>query len=180
MIGIDDSFLAARERLGQHKLDERWEGEWHFVNPPRSWHTFLNSEVFWTLTILARERGLVGSCEATGLFAAEDDWRIPDQLYCRPEHISDAGVTSAELVIELRSPGDDSYAKLPFYAACGVAEVLIIHEDRRVELYRRHDGIMIQAELADGSARSETLGCSFTRVEGPRLRISWDGGTTEV
>lgn len=181
LLGIDESFLAARERQGQHKLDERWEGEWHLVNPPRSWHTFLNSALFRVLVVLAEQRGLVGSCEATGLFAAEDDWRIPDQVHCRPEDVSEAGVSSAELVVEVRSPGDESYAKLAFYAARGVEEVLIVHEDRRVELYRcREDGALVQIEQADGSARSEILGCTFNRIAGPRLRVTWDGGAAEI
>lgn len=181
LLGLEESFLAARERMGQHKLDERWEGEWHLVNPPRSWHTFVNSELFLVLMALAKQRGLIGSCEATGLFAAEDDWRIPDQLFCRPADVTDAGVTSAELVVEVHSPGDDSYAKLGFYADRSVHEVVILHEDRRVELYRRRDdGTMTQVEQADGSARSETLGCTFTRVDGPLLRVTWEASTAEV
>jgi len=181
LLGLNESFLVERERRGQNKLDERWEGEWHLVNPPRSWHNLLNSELFWVLTVLARQRLLVGSCEAMGVFAAKDDWRIPDQLFCRPEDVTDEGVSSAELVVEVRSPGDDSYAKLPFYAARGVSEVLIVQESRRVELYRRReDATMVQVEQPDGSARSQTLGCSFTAVDGPRLRITWDGGSAEV
>jgi len=181
LLGVGESFLVARRRMGQDKLDERWEGEWHLVKPPRSWHTFLNGDIFRILVVLAERTGLVGSCEATGIFAASDDWRIPDQLYCRPAHVTDEGVTSAALVVELRSPGDDSYAKLPFYATRQVAEALIVHEDRRVELYRRRDdGTMVQVEQADGSARSDTLGCTFTTVDGPRLRIAWDGGSAEV
>ena len=98
----------------------------------------------------------MGSCEATGLFAAADDWRI-------------------------RSPGDDSYAKLGFYGARGVGEVLIVDEDRRPELYRRRtDGAMTQVEQEDGSARRDTLGCTFTCAPGPKLRITWNGGTAEV
>jgi len=180
LIGLDEAFLAARESKGLHKLDERWEGEWHLVNPPRSWHNLLNTALFRVLVVLAEEHSLVSSCEAMGIFGAKDDWRIPDQVHCRPEHVTDAGVSSAELVVEVRSPGDDSYAKLPFYAARGIAEVLIVHEDRRVELYRRRDDTMTQVEQADGSCRSETLGCTFTCVDGPRLRISWDGGTAEL
>jgi len=97
-------------------------------------HNLLNSGLFRVLVILAERRGLVGSSEATGVFAAEDEWRVSDQVHCRPDDLIDAGITSAELVVEVRSKGDDSYAKLPFYAAQGVTEVLIVHEDRRVEL----------------------------------------------
>jgi len=181
LLGVDEGFLAERERLGQHRLDECWEGEWHLVNPPRMWHNLLNSGLFRVLVILGERRGLVGSCEATGVFAADDDWRVPDQVHCRPDDLIEAGVTSAELVVEVRSPGDDSYAKLPFYAARGVTEVLIVHEDRRVELYRRRDDVtMVQIEHPDGSATSDVLGCTFTRVDGPRLLVTWDDGSAEL
>lgn len=181
LLDVDEAFLAERERLGQHKLDECWEGEWHLVNPPRAWHNLLNTDLFVLLLPLARRRGMVSTCEAMGMFAAENDWRIPDQVHCQVDHVTDAGVVSAQLVVEVRSPGDDSYAKLPFYAARGVAEALIVHEDRRVELYRlRDDGAMVQVEQADGSARSDVLGCTFTRVEGPRLRVTWDGGSADL
>ena len=181
LLDIDEAFLAERERRGQHKLDECWEGEWHLVHPPRSWHNVLNTELFLVLGPLAKRRGLVGVCESMGVFAAEKDWRIPDQTFCRPEDVTDAGVSSAELVVEVLSKGDDSYAKLPFYAARGVTEVLIVHEDRRVELYRhRDDGTMVQVEQPDGASRSDTLGCTLTLVEGPRLRITWEGGSAEL
>lgn len=181
LLDVDEAFLAERERRGQHKLDECWEGEWHLVNPPRSWHNLLNTALFRVLVPLAEGQGLVGVCESMGLFAAEKDWRIPDQTYCRPDDVIDAGVTSAELVVEVRSSGDDSYAKLPFYAARGVREALIVHEDRRAELYRRReDGNMVQVEQANGSAFSDVLGCTFAVVDGPRLRVTWDGGAAEV
>ena len=181
LLDVDEAFLAERERRGQHKLDECWEGEWHLVNPPRSWHNLLNTALFRVLVPLADGRGLVGTCESMGMFAADNDWRIPDQLYCRSGDIGDAGVTSADLVVEVRSPGDDTYAKLPFYAGRAVDEVLIVHEDRRVELYRlREDGAMVQVEQADGSARSDVLGCTFTQVEGPRLRVTWESGSADL
>ncbi len=34
---------------------------------------------------------------------------------------------TADLVVEVRSPDDESYAKLDFYAAKGVREVLVLH-----------------------------------------------------
>lgn len=181
LLDIDEAFLAERERLGHHKLDECWEGEWHLVNPPRTWHCLLDSALFAVLLPLGQRRGLVGACDALGLFAGEKDWRVPDQIHCRPSDLTDAGVTSAAFVVEVRSPDDDSYAKLPFYAARGVTEALIVHEDRRVELYRlREDGALVRVEHPDGSASSDVLGCTFTRVEGPRLRVTWDDGSAEL
>src|SRR5688572_24375904 len=115
-----------------------------------------------------------------GLFGADDDWRVPDQVYARPEATyGDAGMARAELVVEIRSPGDDSYLKLPFYAE-RVREVLVLHRDRTPELFRGLDRV---APGADGSVRSEALGVTFTPVvtdDGARLRITWDDGTAEV
>ena len=59
--------------------------------------------------------------------------------------------------------------------------MLIVQEDRRAELYRlREDRTMVQVEQADGSARSDVLGCTFTQVEGPRLRVTWEDGSADL
>jgi Uma2 family endonuclease len=42
-----------------------------------------------------------------------------------------AGRTLAALVIEIVSPGDESWEKLPYYAARGVDEVLIVSPEER-------------------------------------------------
>jgi Uma2 family endonuclease len=42
-----------------------------------------------------------------------------------------------DAVIEIRSPDDETYEKLPFFVALGVAEVIVIDRDaKRVEIYR--------------------------------------------
>jgi Uma2 family endonuclease len=169
--------LDRRRRLDIDRQDERWEGEWHFVNPPKLWHPRLNSDMFVVLTPPARARGLVAYCESTGVFAHAEDWRVPDQAYARPDQEIEEGLTGAELVVEIRSPDDESYAKLPFYAARGITEALIVHRDRRFELYR------LSAEgryepVEDG--RSTVLAVTVATVEGPRLRITWSDGSAEV
>ncbi len=170
--------VGQRRRLGLDRQDERWQGEWHFVNPPKLWHPRLNSEMFVALAPRARDAGLVPYCEATGLFAdLENDWRIPDQVYARPEQEINEGLTGAELVVEVRSPGDESYAKLPFYAARGVTEAMIVHRDRRFDLYRLGDDGGYQT-VEDG--RCSVLGVTFRTVEGQKLRIEWSGGSAEV
>jgi Uma2 family endonuclease len=173
---IDD-----RRRLGIDKRDECWAGEWHLVNPPKRWQTRLGFDLAHVLGPLAEARGLEPVGEG-GIFGAANDWRVPDQVYARPEDGIDEGHVSAELVVEIRSPGDDSYRKLGFYAARGVGEVLILHEDRRVELFRLgDDGVLTPvAPHDDGTVACEALGVTFTTVAGPRLRVAWDGGCAEV
>lgn len=179
---VTDAVLEHRRRLGIDKRDERWEGEWHLVNPPKVWHVSLGLDLVFALRPLAEARGLRAYAEG-GIFGADNDWRIPDQMYARPDSLyGDAGWTTAELVVEIRSPGDDSYKKLPFYASRGVREVLILHENRRVELYRpdRHGDMALVQPDEDGRVRCETLGTTLATVPGPLLRITWDGGSVQV
>lgn len=173
---VTDDLLEHRRRLGIDKSDECWAGEWHIVNPPKDWHSTLQFDLAVALAPVIAALGLKGGME-NGVFGADDDFRVPDLVVARPEDTyGDAGKVRAELVVEIRSPGDDSYLKLPFYAE-RVREVLILHQDRTPELYRGTDRVESEA---DGSVRSEALGVAFTPVEGPTLRITWDGGSAEV
>jgi Uma2 family endonuclease len=177
LVNVPESLVDERRRLGIDKQDERWEGEWHFVNPPKRWHPRLNADLFLVVAPLARRRGLDPYGDSTGIFAdLELDWRVPDQAYATPEQGIEEGLTGAALVVELRSPGDETYAKLPFYAARGVNEVLVVHEHRQFELYRLREGHYERAE--DGT--SNVLSVTFETVHGPRLRVTWDSGTAEV
>lgn len=97
--------LERRRRLGLDKQDERWAGEWRLVNPPRRWHARLNSDMFRVLAPRAEARGLSPYCESTGVFEDVDtNWRVPDQVYARPDQEIDEGVAGAELVVGIRSP----------------------------------------------------------------------------
>lgn len=181
LTNANESLLEERRRLGIDHHDECWEGEWHLVNPPKRWHPRLQARLIVALAPLAEAAGLEPYGDSLGVFAASDDFRVPDLAFVHPADGFDDGVRSAALVIELRSPGDESYQKLPFYASRGIAEVFIIHEDRRVELYRlRDDGEMIQVESEDGGVRSAVLRCALHTVDGPAVRISWAGGTADV
>src|SRR5262245_18459370 len=177
---VTERVIDDRRRLGIDRRDERWAGVWHLVNPPKRWHEKLNAALVRALGPRADELG-IEVCGASRVFGASNDWRVPDQVYARPEDGRDEGVASAELVVEIRSPNDDSYRKLPFYASRGVAEVLIVHEDRHVQLFRL-DGRGEMAMVVPGPAgvRCEALGVTFATVAGPRLRITWAGGAAEV
>ncbi|MGD9531154.1 Uma2 family endonuclease [Pseudonocardia sp.] len=116
-----------------------------------------------------------------GLYRAANDWRVPDQLYCRPENFSDRGAEGAELVVEVRSEGDETYRKLEFYAALGVGEVLVLHpQPRAVELFRLVEEKYVQVSpAADGAVLVETLGLRVAAASDV-LRLTWDGGSADV
>ncbi len=66
-----------------------------------------------------------------------DDYRVPDRAYLRDLDMG-TYLPTAAIVVEIVSPGDESYQKFGFYFARGVEEVLIVDPQRRtVEWYAR-------------------------------------------
>lgn len=180
LLEVPEAMLAERRRLGLDGRDEMWNKVLHLVPPPGGPHQRLGSQLFLVLAPLAERHGLVPSYE-TGLFRADDDYRVPDQLYCRPEHQSDRGAERAELVVEIRSKGDETYDKIGFYTALGVREMLIVHpECRWVELLRAiGDRLLPVTADTDGAVRSDVLGARFATTDG-RMRITWQDGGADV
>lgn len=176
MLDVPESLLDQRRRLGLDVFDEVWEGVLHIVPPPPGEHQRLELELGSVLLAVSKRRGLVASNE-TGLFAADHDYRVPDIVVARLVNCSDRGVDgTAELVVELRSPGDESYEKLTWYAARGVAEMLVVDPaTRRFELYRNHGGAAAAVTPDDdGGVTLDTLGVRLLTLatgDGPRLRV---------
>jgi Uma2 family endonuclease len=184
MLDVPESLLDERRRLGLDVFDEVWEGVLHMVPPPSGEHQILESRMIATLIGVADRRGLVASVE-TGLFAADDDYRVPDLIAAHPAQRSRRGVDgTAELVVELRSPHDETDEKLPWYAARGVAEILVIDPPTRaIELYRSEAGEPVAvAPDPGGGVTLATLGVRLSTVltaDGPRLRIETDTAVTD-
>jgi Uma2 family endonuclease len=89
------------------------------------------------------------ACPAVAEFNLGDsgqDYPVPDGGLLR-DRVDHLFVPSAALVIEIRSPGDESWEKLPFYAAHGVDEVLIVDpQTREVHWLRRQEGGYVAIE----------------------------------
>jgi Uma2 family endonuclease len=184
MLDVPESLLDERRRLGWDVFDEVWEGVLHMVPPPSGEHQILESEMIAALLAVAKRRGLVASVE-TGLFAADDDYRVPDLVVSHPAQRSRRGVDdTAELVVELRSPHDETDEKLPWYAARGVTEILVVDPPTRaIELYRSAGGepVAVAPDSGDGVTLA-TLGVRLSTVDtddGPRLRIETDDAVTD-
>jgi Uma2 family endonuclease len=116
--------IARRRRLGQDLFDEVWEGVLHMNPAPRGAHGAIETQLTMVLGPLAKSAGLV----LTGQFnvgESEQDYRVPDLGMHR--NFSDrVWYPTAALVVEIVSPGDESFKKLDFYAGHGVEEVLIV------------------------------------------------------
>ena len=180
LLEVPEAMLAERRKLGLDRRDEVWNGVLHMVPPAGGPPQRLSAKLIRVLGPLAERHGLVSSYE-TGLFCTADDYRVPDQLYCRAEHESERGAEGAELVVEIRSEGDETYDKIGFYAGLGVCEMLIVHPDGHwVELLRSVGGRLLPVSTdADGAVRSDVLGAQFVAVAGG-LRITWEGGVAEL
>ena len=180
LLEVPEALLEARRRTGADKADEVWDGVLHMVPPASGPHRELGSELHLVLGPLARRRGL-GSRYETGLFRTADDYRVPDQLYARPEQFSQRGAEGALLVVEIRSPDDETYRKIDWYAERGVVELLVLHPaDRRFELLRNVGGRLLPVTTDEGGgARSEVLGVRFVARDG-RLHVTWEDGAAQL
>jgi Uma2 family endonuclease len=118
-----------RELLGLDHRDEVWEGTYRMVPPPSFTHQRIAEQLAELLGPLARANGLEPLIREFGL-GEPDDYRVPDGGL----HRSGAGGLwhpTAALVLEIVSPGDETWQKLPFYAAHGVDELLIVDPHKR-------------------------------------------------
>ncbi len=179
MLEVPQALLDERRAKGLDKSDEMWEGELHMVPPPSAEHQAFAVDLFLILAPRAKELGLLPWYDPTGLFrpGVDDDWRVPDQIYARPEAASARGIEgAASLVVEILSPHDETYQKLDWYASVGVGEVLVVDpRTKNVELFANRDGRMVPVE----PVVIECLGIRAETVDGV-LRLTWDGGTADI
>jgi Uma2 family endonuclease len=88
---------------------------------------------------LARAAELVPVLGAFNLDESEQDFRVPDGGLHRPGG-DEMWHPTAALVVEIVSPGDESWQKLSFYAAHEVDEVLIVDPQERSVDWLARDG----------------------------------------
>ena len=179
-VHITDAELARRRTIGLDRWDELWDGVWHLTPAPSLEHQRILDEliIFLGRHLMVGGRGILRS--GINVFRESADYRIPDLTFVASgrEHLfHEDGVRGGgpDAVIEIRSPEDETYDKLPFYAAIGTREVIVVERDtKRPEILRlagsRH--VTLQPD-ADGWLRSETMNVRFKAVEGhpPRLRV---------
>lgn len=132
-----EQLIERRRRLGLDLHDEIWEGTYHMAPAPRVRHANLDQQLAELLGPHARNAGLMVS----GAFnlGDSDNFRVPDRGLHRdldePEAVY---LATAAAVVEILSPNDETYDKLPFYAAHGVEEVLVVGPvERRVHVLVR-------------------------------------------
>jgi Putative restriction endonuclease len=122
------ALLERRKRLGQDRKDEVWEGVLHMVPAPAHRHADLAQQLAVILDAPARAAGLQPTIAEFNLGDSKDDFRVPDGGLHRPG-AAEMWHPTAALILEILSPGDEAWEKLPFYAAHHVDEILIVDPD---------------------------------------------------
>lgn len=121
------ALLERRKRLGQDRRDEVWEGVLHMVPGPRHKHATLAAQAVSLLGIHAKASRLEVTSDFN-LGDSKDDFRVPDGgLHRSPPR--GVWIATAALALEILSPDDETWEKLPFYAAHHVDEILIVDPD---------------------------------------------------
>jgi Uma2 family endonuclease len=124
-----EELLEQRRRMGADRHDEVWKGVYHMVPGPGAPHSFVAHQVSVLLDAPARAAGLyVGLEFNVGL--SKDDYRVPD-LGVHRELRTEKWVPTAAIVVEILSPTDEAWQKLPFYAEHGVDELLFVDPVKR-------------------------------------------------
>jgi hypothetical protein len=178
MIEAPQAMLDERRRRGEDRRDEMWDGLPHLQPVLDRAHQELATAFLRAADPVSEAAGLrIG--QHPRLFRSADDYRVPDQAVYRPEQMSERGLESAELVIEIRQDWDQTYEKLDFYARVGVEEVLVLHpQPRGVELLLERGGRMLPVQ-SDGRLHSDVLGM-WLQIEGDELVLTWDGGSARI
>jgi hypothetical protein len=157
-----ERLIERRGALGLDTFDEVWEGAYHVSAPVPFPHGYLDDLLARLLRPHAQAAGLISS----GPFnlCQQDDFRVPDRGLHR-EMVDATYLDTAAAVIEVLSPDDETYEKLPFYAAHGVDEIFIVEPDaRQVRIFALLAGAYTETE------RSALLGVDGTTLGGA---IQW-------
>lgn len=156
-----EALIERRRAIGADLYDEVWEGEYHLAPAPRITHAMVDARIAVLLARLAPVR-LIG----VGPFNLGDidDYRVPDRGLLRPGHHGVYASTAA-LVVEILSADDETWSKLPFYAAHHVDEVVVVDPAERTLTWMVRDGAGYRRV-----ERSELLGVD---VDALAAQIDW-------
>ncbi|MFO0848136.1 MAG: Uma2 family endonuclease [Gemmataceae bacterium] len=182
---VSDHLIARRRELGQDRHDEVWNGVYVMPPMPNIDHQMVVSKLTRICGAVAGRGGVVlPGANVSDLDADwEHNYRVPDVVVTlagsravdRNTHYQGG----PDFLVEIRSPGDDTPKKLPFYTALGVRELLVVQRDTRAPtLYRlgRKRLAPVKPTDLDGvpCLVSAVRPLAFRRVDkraGPRLEV---------
>lgn len=190
MADVPEHVLEERRRSGADRWDEVWDGVLHMPPSPTYDHQDLESLAGdWLRRHWAPPSGGKAipqiNVSRPGIDRWLDDFRIPDIVLLTLERLAEINRNEffeggPEVVVEIRSPGDESLDKLTFYAEVGVREVWVIDRDTKVpRVFVVRDAVCEErAVRADGWLDSPFTGVWMKACDGKlHLRLADDPAT---
>ena len=182
--------IRERQRLGIDKADEVWDGVYVMSPLASITHQAIVSTLTAALYEVVTEQQQGQVFPGANVSDRNEDWeqnyRCPDLVVvCHGGRAIDRGTHwqgGPDFLVEVMSPGDNTLAKIPFYASIGVQELLVIDRDsREPSLYRLDKTELrpITADPTDTSVASQVVPLRFRRIDNagrPVLEIARTDG----
>lgn len=183
--GLEKRIRDERRAWGADHHDEVWEGIYRVTPLPNNEHQQIVGQFVTILQSTIGWQGLGEVWPGVNVSDRTDDWtknyRCPDvAVYLKGTAAQNCGsywLGGPDFLIEVVSPGDDSRAKLPFYAKVGTREVLIVERDPwLLELFRLEGERLVSAGVSDFARASllasQVVPFTFRLVSGsPRPKV---------
>ena len=182
----DPKWIEERRRLGHDRFDEVWDGVLHVVPSPTVEHQRFESALERALYPVATSHGLeiFHNLDIVDRSKGDEDYRQPDIAIVSSKDLTGKRAIDghAELVVEIRSPNDESYDKLPFYERCGIPEYWIVHPvTREIVVFVLRGGSYVASKPdADGVIDAPRFALRLRLIDGPKLRITWADGSADI
>ncbi len=177
---VPQQLIEWRKRTGADMWDEMWEGVLHMPPVPNREHQdfqFLLEMWLWTFWAQPRGNRVHHEINLASVGGWPSNYRTADLLLLTPDRFAIDRNEYFEgpptVVVEIRSPDDESYETLPFYATLGVPEVWIIDRDSKApEVYLlAAGGYQRQSPGADGWLKSAATQVQLRSEHGGKLAI---------
>lgn len=156
MATVPPDIVDWRERTGADRFDEMWNGVLHMAPTPNRDHQELAGHIWnWLREHWAQPAGnrVDPPRNVASVGGWPHDYRIPDVVLLTPDRFeldrNECIEGPPTVVVEVRSPGDETYERLSFYAALGVPEVWIVDRDSKqpqVHVLRAEDYVLQPAD----------------------------------
>jgi Uma2 family endonuclease len=182
MTEVPQFVLDWRKQTGAEMWDEMWEGVLHMAPVPSRSHQDFKFQLLswihqhWAKPLKNRIHGEVNLASPGGW---PNDYRIPDLILLTRDRFGidhDVYFEGAPaVVVEVESPGDETYQKLIFYTQLGVPEVWIFNRDTKQPKLLMLEGgaYREQAPDAEGWFDSPATGIRFRHEPAERLAIQY-------
>jgi Uma2 family endonuclease len=175
-------WIEERKNSDAAQWDEMWNGVLHMPPMPNRLHQNIALDLavylktFWIKASGCRVH------QEVNVTTPEDEanwtlnYRIPDLVLLDPSRFAidknEYMVGAPLVVVEIASPGDETYDKFPFYAGLGVPELWVIHRDTRtpeIHLLGPDRAYSLMPPGPDGWLRSPSTGVEFRQTRTGKL-----------